>query len=275
MQGPNVATSNHTSNSTNNRSTFNKTSLELPSSFTDENLKLLQDSPQEHEKSKIPKPETRNKILNAIKITKDMQSGGGFLTEATKDTFKEFFGEEPPPVKTCDPYEIYRARMTEIILRLSQGSRGSYVVYDPTSNYYNQIMDKPPLIDKLPYVTSEVLFTEDPFANTDRVSPQPGSESCETTTSDSPVMSKVMDFLMNAPFMPKKVSEAYKKAMKAGDSKYGKETLKLIGRGIQVANSKAVEPPSMQEINDLVSNNLKRLNGLTRDKFVEQERKIF
>lgn len=208
----------------------------------------------------------------------DNVKGGAkdFFAKTAMKSLQKFFGEEPEPVTTCDMYEVYRARMTETILRLAQGSRGSYLVYDPSGNYYHKFLDRPPYLNKLPTLKSGVLFADDPFANTDRVSPQSGSETCVTKSPpDSPVMSKMMDFFMKAPFMPAKVSKAYKEAKKAGNSTYGRDTLKLIGRGIQVLASNSVQPPSLKEIDEIVVANLKLLNKITRDKYVEQERKFF
>lgn len=232
---------------------------------------------QKHANPTAVHPEVRSAIdtTNAIATVAKLglRIAGGEGIKVVKDLLKIIFGEEPPPITTCDSYYVHRAKLAETILRSTQSSKGSYLVYDPTSKYYKTIMYGP-LLAKMAPVPPGFVYVDGSYTTSDALTSEEAKEHCETTIPDSPVMEKLIEMLMDAPFMPPKVKEAYKMAKEVGDYKYGREVVKLIGRGIQVLMSLKVENPSTDQLHNMVDKNLNRLNKIAENKLPAEERKL-
>lgn len=216
--------------------------------------------------------DTANDITTVTMLGTKLMSGKG--NEALKDIMNITFGGEPPPGITCDSYYRDRAKLAEKFLQSTQGSKGSYLVYDPTSDYYKTIMYGP-LLGKLAPVPPETMYAVNPYSSSDLLSSEAAKDHCKTTVeSQSPVMERLTEMLVDAPFMPEKAQTAYAKAKEAGNSKLGSDILKLIGRGIKVLVSLNVTKPSSDQLHSMVEKNLNRLHQIIKNKPPKNERKF-
>lgn len=212
---------------------------------------------------KISKPLNQNKESPKL----ETRSGKEYLEYLLED----YFIREKDATRVCDAYYAYRARMTEAILQLSQGSRGNYLIYDPTRKYHLKFLGQRPIMNKLPVVNPEVVFSDNPFANTNRTSAQYGWEICEKEAEDTPAMKKFALLLMDGDLVPDKLKRAA-----ATDAKLRRNVLKVIDKGIKgkLATDK-IKVAKQANVKDIAGDSLNILKGMFMDKYMDYDRKFW
>lgn len=212
------------------------------------------------------KPEVRSfedDAGNAIK---------GVALDLLKTILTEIFGGSSSG--ECDPFYMYRSRLVDMILKSMKSSKGSYMIYDPSSSYYERLMYNPMLRSMPPLPQKGVVLADSP-SPTDSSSSAIESSLCQSNTRGSPIIDKFLDYLMNAPFMPKKAKELYNTGLVQGGFRIGRELLRIMGRGIMILARPSLHAPDKETFDRMVRKNVEDMKKVSENSKLQKAGEFF